>query len=143
MRKRWYSAKPVAISLASHERPTGGELLAAISRRIVRLFARHAGKGPTKCKTHWAGPDTLVVMLGGGFTQAERTLFERGRGDEVISYRAAIQDALQEKMRSEIEALTDRKVIAFMSASHQNPDLMAEIFILESQVALVTEDTPG
>jgi uncharacterized protein YbcI len=122
----------VAISLASHERPTGGELLAAVSRRIVRLFARHAGKGPTKCKTHWAGPDTLVVVLGGGYTEAEQTLFERGRGPDVIAYRAAIQDALEEKMRSEVEGLTGRSVVAFMSASHQDPDLMVEIFVLES-----------
>ena len=70
-------------------RPEGGELLASISRRIVQLLARHAGKGPTKCKTHWAGPDTLVVVLGGGYTEAERTLFERGRAEDVRAYRTA------------------------------------------------------
>lgn len=112
-------------------RPQGGELLAAISRRLVQLLARHAGKGPTKCKTHWAGPDMLVVVLGGGYTEAERTLHERGRGSEVHAYRSAIQEVLSKDMSAEVEALTGRTVTAFMSASHQGPDLQVEIFVLE------------
>src|SRR3954447_14884249 len=112
-------------------RPSGGgELLASISRRIVQLLARRAGKGPTKCKTHWAGSDMLVVVLGGGYTEAERTLFERGRAEDVRTYRAAIQEALGEDMCREIEGLTGRKVTAFMSASHQEPDLQVELFVL-------------
>jgi uncharacterized protein YbcI len=113
-------------------RPGGGELLASISRRIVQLLARHAGKGPTKCKTHWAGPDMLVVVLGGGYTEAEQTLYERGRGDDVRAYRTAIQDVLRADMTAEVEELTRRKVIAFMSTSHQHPDLLVELFVLES-----------
>jgi uncharacterized protein YbcI len=112
-------------------RPEGGELLASISRRIVQLLARHAGKGPTKCKTHWAGPDLLVVVLSGGYTEAERTLYKRGRAEEVRSYRSAIQDALREDMSAEVEGLTGRNVVAFMSCSHQEPDLLVEIFVLE------------
>src|SRR3954465_15361703 len=84
-------------------RPHGGELLATISRRIVQVLARHAGKGPTKCKTHWAGPDMLVVVLGGGYTEAERTLYERGHAEDVQAYRTAIQDALSDDMTEEIE----------------------------------------
>src|SRR4051794_7369128 len=112
-------------------RREGGELLASISRRIVQLLARHAGKGPTKCKTHWAGPDTLVVILAGGYTEAERTLYERGHGDDVQAYRAAIQTALREDMTGQVEELTERKVVAFMSCSNQDPDLLVEIFVLE------------
>lgn len=112
-------------------RPEGGELLASISRRIVQLLARRVGKGPTKCKTHWAGPDMLVVVLGGAATEAERTLYERGREEDVRAYRTAIQAALSEDMTGEVEELTGRTVVAFMSTSHQDPDLMVEIFCLE------------
>src|SRR5215203_4659760 len=70
---------PISHSVAP---PAAGELLASISRRIVQLLARHAGKGPTKCKTHWAGSDMLVVVLGGGYTEAEQTLYERGRAED-------------------------------------------------------------
>jgi uncharacterized protein YbcI len=122
-------------------RREGGELLASISRRIVQLLARHAGKGPTKCKTHWAGPDTLVVILGGGYTEAERTLYERGHADDVRAYRSAIQDALSHDMTNVVEELTGRTVVAFMSTSHQDPDLNVEIFVLEPLEggAIVTE----
>lgn len=109
----------------------GGELLASISRRIVQLLARHAGKGPTKCKTHWAGSDMLVVVLGGGYTEAERTLYERGRAEAVRAYRTAIHDVLSEEMSGEVESLTGRKVVAVLSASHQDPDLLVEFFVLE------------
>ncbi|HKF79485.1 MAG TPA: hypothetical protein VKB17_01515 [Thermoleophilaceae bacterium] len=34
-------------------------------------------------------------------------------------------------MASEVEKLTARKVVAFMSTSHQEPDLQVEIFVLE------------
>jgi uncharacterized protein YbcI len=81
----------------------GGELLASISRRIVQLLARHAGKGPTQCKTYWAGPDMLVVVLGGGYTEAEQTLYERGQAEDVRAYRTAIQHALSSDMSSEVE----------------------------------------
>jgi uncharacterized protein YbcI len=111
--------------------PAGGELLAGISRRMVQILARHVGKGPTKCKTHWAGGDMLVVVLGGGYTDAERTLYERGRAEDVRAYRSAIQDALKEDMSTEVESLTGRTVVAFMSCSHQQPDLLVEIFVLE------------
>ncbi|HEY1358599.1 MAG TPA: Na-translocating system protein MpsC family protein [Thermoleophilaceae bacterium] len=122
----------------------GGELLAGISRRIVQLLARHAGKGPTRCKTHWAGPDMLVVVLGGGYTEAERTLYERGRADEVRAYRSAIQEVLREDMSGEVEELTGRGVVAFMSTSHQDPDLLVEIFVLEplEEGASITDITP-
>ena len=115
----------------SMSRRAGGELLASISRRIVQLFARYAGKGPTKCKTHWAGSDMLVVVLGGGYTEADRTLYERGRADDVRAYRAALQEVLSEDMAAEVEELTGREVVASMSASHQEPDLLVEIFVLK------------
>ena len=122
---------PVPRASATAGQPHGGELLAAISRRVVQLLARYAGKGPTKCKTHWAGPDMLVVVLGGGYTEAEHTLHERGRGSEVHTYRNAIQEVLAQDMSREVEELTGRSVSAFMSTSHQDPDLQVEIFVLE------------
>lgn len=150
MRIRPGDQKPMSFPISDADgsqtatRLDGGELLAGISRRIVQLLARHAGKGPTRCKTHWAGPDMLVVVLGGGYTEAERTLYERGRADEVRAYRSAIQEVLREDMSGEVEELTGRGVVAFMSTSHQDPDLLVEIFVLEplEEGASITDITP-
>ncbi|HWK25148.1 MAG TPA: hypothetical protein VNS09_01210 [Solirubrobacter sp.] len=46
--------------------------------------------------------------------------------------RAAYQEAMSSAI-SAIEALTDRTVAAFMSANHIDPDVAAEIFILEPE----------
>lgn len=98
---------------------------------MVQLMRDAVGKGPTQCKTHWAGPDTLVVVLGGGYLAAERTLYEAGRDEEVRAARQALQDVLESQMRGLIEEHVGRQVSAFLSAQHQDPDLQVEIFVLE------------
>jgi uncharacterized protein YbcI len=109
----------------------GTELLAAIASGMVALQKQYAGKGPTKCQAHWAGSDTLVVMMGGGFTQAEQTMYEGGRGGNVRDARLAFQDTMRERMTQLVEDLVARRVVAFMSATHQQPDLAAELFVFE------------
>lgn len=118
----------------------GGRLLVEISNRVVGIFREFSGKGPSRCKTSWAGEDLLVVLLHGGFTAAEQTLFEAGRGDSVRDARTALQDTLEGRLVALIEGLVQRKVVAFMSTSHQDPDLQAEIFLLEPLEAGVSSD---
>jgi len=115
------------------ERPPG-ELLAAISREIVQVFRDAAGKGPTRCKTFFAGPDVVLVLLGGGYTRGEETLYAGGHADEVAAYRRALQESLEERLKAVVEQATGRRVLAFMSANHKEPDMSAELFVLESDV---------
>ena len=109
----------------------GGRLLVEVSNRIVGVFRDYSGKGPSRCKTHWAGPDLLVVLLRGGFTIAEQTLYDGGRGMAVRDARHALQDTLESRLVEVVEELTGRAALAFMSTSHQNPDLQVELFLLE------------
>ena len=109
----------------------GGQLLVAVSSATVQIFRDFVGKGPERCKSHWAGPDMLVILLAGGYTIAEQTLYDAGRGAAVQDSRHALQMTLAARMTDIVETLTGRKVAAFMSASHQAPDLSAEIFVLE------------
>ena len=113
----------------------GGRLLVEVSNRVVSLFRDFSGKGPSACKTYWAGPDMIVVLLRGGFTIAEHTLYEGGHQKSVRDSRHALQDTLEGRMSDIIEELTPRKVVAFMSASHQDPDLQVELFLLEPEEA--------
>lgn len=115
----------------THEERRGGEILAAISNHVVRLMREATGKGPTRCKTYWAGPDVLLVILGGGYLASEKTLYDAGRTEDVRVGRQAIQDVIEASLRTAVEELTGREVVAFMSAQHQDPDLQVEIFALE------------
>jgi uncharacterized protein YbcI len=116
--------------LPEEERPTGA-VLAGISTAMVQLMREATGKGPTQCKTYWAGPDIVLVVLGGGYLEAERTLYDAGHRAEVRATRQALQDVLEGRMRELIEAHVGRKVTAFLSAQHQDPELQVEIFMLE------------
>jgi uncharacterized protein YbcI len=106
------------------------EALARISRRTVGLLKEHFGKGPTKAHTYYLG-DLVVVLLSGGYTTAESTLLREGRHEPVVAQRAALQEILRPHFECVIEQELGRKVIAFMSANHLDPEFNAELFVLK------------
>jgi uncharacterized protein YbcI len=102
-----------------------------LTRSISALQKEHYGRGPSFARTY-INDDTVLVLMRGGYTKAEQTLFDAGRGDAVIDQRMAFQEAIRPRFQAEIERIVGRKVIAVMSSSHQDPDLLAEIFMLET-----------
>lgn len=117
------------VELPGHESDDRGAMLANISRRVVGLHKEYYGKGPTKAKTYLQG-DLVVVLLRGGFTRVEETLLQEGRRDDVMRQRQAFQDVMVERFKAVVAEETGRKVVAFMSANHQGPDMSAELFVL-------------
>ena len=113
----------------------GGALRQDISNAIVGLYKEHYGKGPTRCRTY-VQPELVVVVLGGGYTTSERTMFEGGRWYEVREARQHWQDTMQARFIETVEGLTGRRVQAFMSANHQDPDLAVELFVLDKEEAV-------
>jgi uncharacterized protein YbcI len=104
--------------------------LAEISTGLVQLHSRYYGKGPTKAKTHRVD-DTVICFLRGGFTTIERTLLDTGQREPVIEMRSTFQQVMEDEFRSVVEEATGRKVIAYMSTVHIDPDLAVELFVLE------------
>jgi uncharacterized protein YbcI len=109
---------------------TRGEVLARISTGLVQLHSRYYGKGPTKAKTHLVD-DTVISIMRGGFTTVERTLIEQGDVNAVYEIRRSFQTAMEAEFSAIVEEATGRKVIAYMSQIHEDPDLAVEIFVLE------------
>jgi uncharacterized protein YbcI len=107
-----------------------GEALASISTGIVQLHSRYYGKGPTRAKTYLVD-DTVVCILRGGFTTVEQTLIDEGRADAVYEIRRSFQQVMQDQFTKVVERGTGRKVIAYLSQIHHDPDLAVEIFVLE------------
>ena len=107
-----------------------GEVLASIATGLVRLHSRYYGKGPTKAKTYLVN-DTVICILRGGFTTVERTLIDEGNADAVYQIRRSFQQAMEDHFRKVVEGAMSRKVIAYMSQIHEDPDLAVEIFVLE------------
>lgn len=109
---------------------SGQSLYLAISNVNVRLLREYTGRGPTRAKTT-IRDNIVVVMLEQTLTKGERVLVEKGRGENVIELRREYQEAMRDEISAEVAALTGRTVIAMMSANHLNPDLAAEIFVLD------------
>jgi uncharacterized protein YbcI len=107
-----------------------GEVLASISTGLVQLHSRYYGKGPTKAKTYLLD-DTVICLLRGGFTRVERTLIAEGEAQAVHDIRRSFQKAMEVQFRDIIEGATDRKVIAYMSQVHEDPEIALEVFVLE------------
>ena len=82
----------------------------------------HYGRGPIKAKTYVL--DNLIVcVLSDGFTAIERTMMEGGEPERVLEMRRDFQRIMKVRYSEMIEELTDRKVLAFLSQAHVEPDL--------------------
>ncbi len=110
----------------------GGQLLAAISTRIVAILRERYGRGPMKAKTYALDDIIVVVMRGSGFTPLEQTMMEAGHQNEVIDMRHGFQHMVSKRFTGAIEELTGRKVLAFLSQAHVDPDLTIEIFFIDA-----------
>jgi uncharacterized protein YbcI len=107
-----------------------GELAAAISNSIVQTLSRTTGRGPTKAKATF-GTNAVFVVLQDTLTTGEQTLADAGEEAAVLDLRRRWQRIMQSEMSREIERLTGRKVVGFMSDNHIDPDLAVEVFVLE------------
>ena len=116
----------------THDR-INGQALAAISTGLVQLYSRCCGKGPTRAKTHMDG-DTVVCILRDPYTTPERTLLDAGEVETVQRMRDGFRRTMETESHGLVEANCGRKVIASVATMHADPDLAAEVFVLEPRV---------
>ncbi|HWH11878.1 MAG TPA: Na-translocating system protein MpsC family protein [Solirubrobacteraceae bacterium] len=105
-------------------------VLSAISNEMVRIYKDQFGRGPTKTRTNWAGPDTIVVTLEETLTPAERSLRRLGEHERLRDLRMLFQYAEIAAFCEPVERLTGRKVRAFISGFDTEVDLASEMFVL-------------
>jgi uncharacterized protein YbcI len=112
----------------------GGRLLAEITNQIVSMVREYYGRGPIKAKTYVLD-NLITVVLTDGFTAIERTMIEGGEPDQVLTMRRDFQALMKERYTGMIEELTGRKVLAFLSQAHLEPDLTIEMFLMDGPLA--------
>jgi len=76
------------------------------------------------------GNDLLVCVLGGVYTDVEKTMIELQRSTIVQETRSAFQTAMQSRFIDQVERITGRGVLAFISNHHIGPDIEVEVFML-------------
>lgn len=107
------------------------QALAAVTTGIVRLHAEHFGKGPVRARTERVGTDGIVCVLRDNFTSVEHTLIDRGEQAAVQNLRRSFQDVMAADFSAVVEYHTNRRVRAYMSQVHIDPDISTEIFFLD------------
>jgi uncharacterized protein YbcI len=110
---------------------TGDALLHAVTEAMVGLHERYHHRAPVTAKTLLLGGDLLACVMGGIYTDVEKTLIELQQTTIVQETRSTFQIAMQHKFIAAIEELSGRGVLAFISNHHVGPDMEIELFMLK------------
>jgi uncharacterized protein YbcI len=102
-----------------------------ISNELVRLYKSLFGRGPTKARTDFAGPDVLVCTLENSLTTAEQNMAALGEHQRLRDIRMFFQHASEAEFRETVERISGRKVRARVSGIDVGRDVSAEVFYLE------------
>jgi uncharacterized protein YbcI len=113
---------------------SGERLLSAVTDAMVALHLRYYHRTPVSAKTQMLGEDLLACVLGGVYTDVEKTMIELQRSTVVQETRSAFQTAMQQKFIDQVERLSGRDVLAFISNHHVGPDIEIELFMLTPPV---------
>jgi uncharacterized protein YbcI len=116
----------------SPDRPSGTSVAARISNHVVQTMSAFTGRGPTRAWTSIDG-DLISVVLRDTLTRGERSLLDDGRSTLVLEMRQAYQHTMRLVLVEGVQQISGRKVIAFLSANHIDPDIAIESFVMEAQ----------
>lgn len=114
--------------------PTGGQLNSALANAVVRVHSRHVGRGPTKARAFYRD-NVVVLLLEDAFTAAERSLIASGNGELTVAARTHLHDGMRSDLVFAVEALTGSNVIALMSSTSIEPDMVSQVFVLDRPVS--------
>lgn len=105
--------------------------LQEITNAMVRIYKDLFGRGPTKARSDYAGPDILVTTLGNSLTEAERNLIVLGEHRSVRQTRTLFQHASERSFVEAVEQITGRTVRACVGGTDTHEDVSAEVFYFE------------
>jgi uncharacterized protein YbcI len=111
-----------------HENP-----MLAVSNAMTRLYKDLFGRGPTKVRAAYAGPDTVVVTLENTMTQAERNMVRLGEQQRLRDVRLFFQHSSAEELKRPVEDILGRRVRAFVSGIDTEADISVEVYLLDPE----------
>lgn len=116
--------------MSQTEKSPQGTQSAEISNGVVGIVREYTGRGPTRARTTITD-DLVVVVMGETLLKAEKSLIAAGDSDTVMTARRKFQSAMREDFVDLVESTLDRRVTAFMSDNHVDPDIAVEVFVLK------------
>jgi uncharacterized protein YbcI len=124
MRSTW------GTNMSEEEAERANNVSMALSNEMVRLYKDLFGRGPTRARTNFAGPDLIVCSLEKTLTPAEQSMADMGEHQRLRDVRLFFQHAREKDFREAVERITGRKVRGFVSGMDTHEDIATELFYL-------------
>lgn len=99
--------------------------------RHRHLAARALRTRSDEAKTYVLDDIVVCVLAGVGFTPLEKTMMDSGEPERIVAMREDFQRVMDGRYTELIEELTGRKVLAFLSQVHVEPDTTLEMFFID------------
>lgn len=103
-------------------------VLAAVSNAMVTLHKEQFGRGPTRARSNWAGEDSLICVMQDALLPAERAMVQMGEAYRVQESRMYFQSATADTFIATVEAIVDRRVWSFASATDAHNGVVTELY---------------
>jgi len=129
-RSRSSNGAPLPWGEAAAKRASA-QIAGEIGTRLVGLLRRHTGKGPTKARAIISS-DLVLVTLSEGLTTAEAHVAAAGHAQLIARGRSVLYDLIRDEATAIVEQLTGRKVVAYLTAQHNEPDIAILVFYLDA-----------
>lgn len=126
--------------MSDAQQEPGLAALTQISNAMVALHKSHFGRGPTKARSYFAGPDALVCVLEDVLLPAELKLTELGDEGRVRDARTALQAATAADFVGAVEEIVHRRVRSFASAIDPHANTVFENFLFDRSPSLSSVD---
>jgi len=120
-----------------------GLAMVELSNGMVRLYKDLFGRGPTKARTNYAGPDIIISTLENSLTRPERNMAAAGDHERLRDLRAYFQYQAEDEFRGVVERVTGRTVRAFVSGMDTRQDVASEVFYLHPRAGSTGPSQPN
>lgn len=110
-------------------------VLEQVSNAMVRLHKEQFGRGPTRSRSYFAGPDMVVCVLREALLPADLRMVALGQQERVRDSRSSFQAATEAEFVAAVEEILSREVVAFASGVDPNHDYVFENFCLAPEGA--------
>jgi uncharacterized protein YbcI len=104
-------------------------MMVAVSDAMVRLHKEQFGRGPTRARSNFAGPDVLVCVLEDVLLPAELELVAMEEQQRVRETRMFMQVATSRQFTGAVQDIVGREVWAFASATDPDRNVVIENFV--------------
>jgi uncharacterized protein YbcI len=115
----------------SEPRLSGRQQLVAISRSMAVFQREHYGRESTKVNAYAIRDMVVVVARLKHLTPLEKSMVDEGEPERVLALRAEFARVMAGRYTHAVEHVTGRTVVALLSQSHVDPDIIVEAFFLD------------